>query len=721
MSESVQDQAIALRVRGDLVARPQTYRRRRFWCVKDPVSLAYFHLSDDEYALLRLLDGRATFAKLRDALTARRPGPTVSVESLQTFLAGLSKNGLATTEANGSGERLWGLRRQSRSRSLRRALPSLLAIRFRGIDPSGVLRVLETCFDWAYSRAFLAAAAAFVLAAFVFAMTRLGEFVAGSPEAEAFLTPRNAILLFATVAGVKVLHELAHGLTCRRLGGECHEIGVMLLVFVPCLYCDVSDSWMFAKKSHRIAVAAAGIVVELLLAALATFGWWFSEPGVFNAICMNVMLVCSLNTLWLNGNPLLRYDGYFVLADLLEIPNLAAESRSAVTRLVLGGGGPRPRHEPILVAYGLASALYRVFLTAAIAWMVLSLLKPIGLAPVAYAFGALCAVGLVGGPAGALKAAYGDDRRGRAAAVTLCVVGMVIAAIFVPLPQRVETVAVLQPQGAFRVYAPVAGTLAEAAVEGQSVRAGEVVGRLENRTVEREVGELEGRLAAYEARLKSLESRRLDEPSAAAQLPATRSAIEGVAAQLSARRKDLDALRLVAPAAGTVLPPPERPPVEMSGELPDWSGTPLDLRNRGCQVEAGTLFCLVGDPGRIEAILYASEDDVESLRAGQSVRILANQRAGGTLAGTVEAVATDPLRVAPPELARGELLPVRTDENGVVRPVETTYEVRVRLDDATDAAALRIRGAGRAKVSVGTTTATAALRRSLSRTFRFDR
>ena len=120
----------------------------------------------------------------------------------------------------------------------------------------------------------------------------------------------------------------------------------MFLVFAPCLYCDVSDSWMFVSKWRRAAVAAAGIYVEVVLAAIAAALWWSSEPGLFNALCFNVMLVGSINTFLFNGNPLLRYDGYYVLSDLIEIPNLAEQSSTALRTLaarVLLGQRPRTR------------------------------------------------------------------------------------------------------------------------------------------------------------------------------------------------------------------------------------------------------------------------------------------------------------------------------------------------------------------------------------------
>ena len=121
-------------------------------------------------------------------------------------------------------------------------------------------------------------------------------------------------------------------MTCIRLGGQCRELGLMLLVFTPCLYCEVSDAWTFPSKWQRIAVSAAGIIVEIVLAALAALVWCFSGPGLLHSLAFAVMVVCSVSTLLFNGNPLMRYDGYYVLADLLEVPNLAEQSRAVVAR-----------------------------------------------------------------------------------------------------------------------------------------------------------------------------------------------------------------------------------------------------------------------------------------------------------------------------------------------------------------------------------------------------
>ena len=110
----------------------------------------------------------------------------------------------------------------------------------------------------------------------------------------ALVDPRNLPWLLLAIGGVKVLHEFGHALVCKHFGGEVHEMGFMLLVFSPCLYCDVSDAWRMPNKWHRIAISAAGMLVELVLASLATIVWWYAVPGLVQLVALNIMIICSV-------------------------------------------------------------------------------------------------------------------------------------------------------------------------------------------------------------------------------------------------------------------------------------------------------------------------------------------------------------------------------------------------------------------------------------------
>ena len=787
--------------------REQWFRGVRRWCVKDPLARTYAHLRDEEFAVLSRLDGRATAGGVRAAFGQAFPGRELTALGLARFLAELRAGGLVTTPPGGTAvapkAKLW-------KRALRWPA-ALLAIRFRGVDPMPLLVPLERLLRPLFARPVLLAAGALVAsAAGLFALNADAVFAA-LPEIGAFLSAANLPWLLAVLGAMKVLHELGHGLSCVHFGGECPELGVMILVLAPCLYCDVSDAWLLADRRRRIAVVAAGVAVEVVLASAALWLWWLAEPGLFRTLCLNVAVVGSVSTVLFNGNPLLRYDGYFVLADLLEIPNLAETSkaawREAVSRWFRGERGPdrfarqarpgspsplggappatwdegeEPAKRRWLLAYGAAAAVYRVLLTVAIAWLLFTILTPLGLRPLAEAMAVAAGLGLVGGPlfavvrgavegiAGGASGAASSAWRGakadlaegarppirptRVLAALLAFAGLVGVVGFLPLPERVEAPAALRPAGAVRVFAVTGGTVAWAAPPGARVAAGDPLMRLEDLELDRQVAELNGRLALARLRRDLLDARRLDDPTAAAGLAGLDRQAASLAAQLKRREEDRDRLTLRAPIAGTVVDPPrlpDAPPADDPGAaLPGWTGTPLDAANRGAHLAPGTLVALIapGDPflatdrledeGTVtaspvpaEARLVVPEAAVQRVRVGQRVRLKFAQRPGETLTGSVTAIAAEALRTVPRELAgtavalAGGAAPDPSDPDAA-RPAETSYEVRVALHGAADpgspAAGLLARGAGTAKIRVAARPPFVRLWEALRRTFRFD-
>jgi putative peptide zinc metalloprotease protein len=174
---------------------------------------------------------------------------------------------------------------------------------------------------------------------------------------------------------IKALHELGHGYMTRLRGGEVHEMGIMVLVFMPVPYVDASASANFTNPRHRMLVGAAGILVEVFVAALAMFVWVLAEPGLVRAIAFNVMLIGAVSTVLVNGNPLLKFDGYYVLVDFLQVPNLATRSTKHIgylfRRYLLGiSTATSPAHATdearIMAVYCIAAFSYRMFIMYAI-------------------------------------------------------------------------------------------------------------------------------------------------------------------------------------------------------------------------------------------------------------------------------------------------------------------------------------------------------------------
>ena len=701
------------RKRGDLQCVALEFEGRPVWGIKDPVTLDYFELSEEAYFVLNQLDGRATSQDVCRAFHERFRPRTLSAEELHGFVGQLIAQGLVVAEAPGQGRRLVAKGAADQSRRRWRRLTSLLAIRFRGVDPDGWLGGMLTWLGWLFTPWAITAGLLLMVSAVTLVAVQFEELMARLPEAQAFLTVPNLIWLSVLLAVVKVLHEFGHGLTCKRFGGECHELGVMLLVFTPTLYCNVSDIWMVPDKWKRIAVSAAGMWVEALIAATCTLLWWFSAPGLFHTLCLNLMFLCGVSTFLFNGNPLLRYDGYFVLADWLEIPNLQQQATSAVRGELAGwfcgfqtraGDDPSWRRRCGLVAYGAASSAYRVLLTCLILWGLSHWLEPHGLGVFVQMFAVptlglmvlsplTTAVRFLRTPANRTRIDW--VRFWLRSGVTLTAL---VLLLHVPLPHRVTAGALLDDDGAQRVYVTFAGTLIDSVQVGQSVEAGQEIARLAEPRLQVTLTQLEGDLNQHRLQLEHLERRRVNEPKVAQSIPTAREAVRDLEQQLAQRQRDADRLVLRAPCAGTVLPAPLQRDRTTPGALPTWTGSPLEERNRGSYLREGTTLCLIGEPRSRTAILIVNQDDINLVRVGQRVRMLWNELSGDILPGEIVELAALELDTLSSEAILRLNLPARTTTHGGVRPVGTWYQARVRLN-ATEAPLLRS-SAGTAKILV---------------------
>ena len=195
------------------------------------------------------------------------------------------------------------------------------------------------------------------------------------------LSASNLLLLWFVYPVVKAVHEWAHGLAVKARGGTVREIGLLFIIFTPVPYVDASSSYGFASKWARAQVAAAGIMAELALGAVALYVWLAAEPGLLTAIAYNVILIAGVSTLLVNGNPLMRYDGYFIATDLLELPNLAQRAQAywvwLSDRFLFGARDAEPPlasqgERAILAVYGAVAPVYRLLITVGLIWFVAS-------------------------------------------------------------------------------------------------------------------------------------------------------------------------------------------------------------------------------------------------------------------------------------------------------------------------------------------------------------
>lgn len=699
--------------RCDLRAVPLELRGQRYWTVKDPVALRYYQLRDEEHFLLELLDGQHSLEEVVQRFEARFAPRRLERSELARFLLLLHREGLVVAPAAGQGAVLLTRRKQRSGRRLLATLTNVLAIRLGGVNPDRLLSTVVPALRPLFSRWMLILVTALIALVAILVASHFGTLTARLPRLHEFLGPGNLVWLLVALALVKSLHELGHAVACKHFGGECNRIGVMLLVFTPALYCDVSDAWMFPNRWQRIAVSAAGVGVEIVLASLAALLWIATQPGWLNAMCLNVMVVCSVGTLLINGNPLLKYDGYYVLADLLEAPNLRQQASSALrrwsARLLAGIELDRPRlvAEPgpaLLATYGVASLLYRSLLIVAILWLLHTALKPLGLAIVSHMLTVLILASLAYEPASSAWRTFSNPAtRARLRPRRLAVAALLLAVLFAallaaPLPSRVTAPIVLRPAAARPVYVTTPGVLESAAADGQQVEAGQLIGKLHNRKVEREFAALTQRLRQQQLHVQHLELRRHDVPTLGDQLPAAAKMLADLETQHAHQEQELARLTLYAPASGIVLPPPAVPAHSSSRELPTYSGTPLDEENRGCQLASGTLLCQIGDPQRLEAVAIVDQSDIERLRGEQRVKLRVFAAPRTALTGRVIDIARIQTDELPPELLAADLLVVERRISGPPRPLRTYYQAVIALDAPVQA--VPINAVGRARISV---------------------
>jgi putative peptide zinc metalloprotease protein len=727
---------VNLRRRGDIDVTRQVYQGQAWWVVKDPIALHYFRFRPEEYALLEMLDGTRSLEQLKELFEQRFPPRRITVEELARFVATLHRSGLVIGDRPGQGPQLFERRRQRIWKEWVAWLSNVMALRFRGIDPDRILGRLEPWVGWIFSPPAMMAALAFVASALLLVLVNFDVFRSKLPEFHQFFAAGNWLYLAIALGFTKVLHEFGHGLACKHYGGECHEMGVMLLVFTPCLYCDVSDSWMLPNKWKRAAIGAAGMYVEVILAALATYLWWWSHPGVFNQLCLDVMFVSSVSTILFNANPLLRYDGYYILSDLIEIPNLRQKASSILGRLASRWClGIKQSEDPFLpqrnlglfALYSVASSAYMWVVTASIFMFVWNVFKPYRLEVLGRILAAGAIWGLVIRPSmGIIRFLKVPGRRDELKPLNLLVTAAVAAAVvaavaLVPLPQRVWCAAELRPRDEETVYVSIPGRLESLSVKpGIVVEQGAEVARLSSVELDLRIAELQGQVAQYRTRLSSLQRERYTDPGAALELGTVTESLKGFEEQLARKQADRRELVLTAPRGGVVLPAPSvMPRPDPTGRLPAWSGNPLDEQNLGASFVEGTVVCLVGDRGRYEAALVIDQSEVEFVSRGQRVDIKLDAFPWRTFTGTIDQIAETQMETGSERLSvkAGGLVPTRTDETGRETPISTSYEALVTLDDPDGLFTPGMRG--RARIRVGSRTVGAWLVRLLWQTFNF--
>ena len=488
------------------------YRGELWYVIQNPTTGRVHRLTPTAHALVTAMDGERTTQEIWDAALTELGDDAPTQEETLWVMGLLYVADVLRCDVPPDTAELFR-RAQERDEKERRSKLNPISFRVPLLDPDAFLTRWEPWVAPCFSRGGVVLWCVVVAAAGLLALKHAPELAAG---ARSLLEPQSLVALWFAYPLVKGLHELGHAFGVKRWGGEVHEIGILFLVFMPVPYVDASASSVFAGKRRRMAVAGAGIGVELFLAAIATLTWLAVEPGWVRHIAYAVMLVGGVSTLLFNGNPLLRFDGYYVLADWLEVPNLgskASQYLGAISKRLLLGlrqvqlPDTAPGEVPWLLGYAVAAYLYRTLVLIGIALYLASDFFIVGVLLAAATLMIRIVFPLLRQLSFILTDPTVGERRWRALVGSLgllAVVGTLVVTVPIPLRTRAEGVIWLPEQS--RVRAGADGFVEAVLVVPQArVEAGQPLIQTRDPSIEARVLTLSARVHERRLRLLALD------------------------------------------------------------------------------------------------------------------------------------------------------------------------------------------------------------------------
>jgi len=550
----------------------QFYRGERWYVVRDPAGNQFHRLSDPAYRFVGLLNGRRTVAEAWDLVGGQLADDAPTQPEVIHVLSQLYAANLLETDITPDSMVLLRRHKQMVKRKMQGRLMNVLFPRIPLWDPDRFLRRWLPVARVLFSKFGAVVWIVVMIAALATVLPQWPQLqIAATHALDLQRNAENIVYLYATFVLIKLIHELGHAFACRRFGGECHELGLMLLVLVPTPYVDASAAWAFPNKWHRIFVGAGGMIVELFFAAICAFVWRYTNPTTYpliNQLAYNAMFIASVSTVIFNANPLLRYDGYYILSDILEIPNLRQKSTEYTMGLIkrhifslkLSQPLPPPGQRVWLFIYAVASSIYRVFVGVMIILIVAYKVPVLG---VLMALGGIITWVFV--PVGKLGRYLLLDpelhrKRRRAIAFSLAVAAAVVLVVgILRFPVHVDFTGVVQPDDPVGKSGTVeSGTLKAGGdgrvvgidvQDGQIVSAGQTILELSDPSVQHELDQAIAKIAEFNARIRQAAATDLIE------LEKDQGDLALWQEKLDEARQHMDDLTVKAPFAGRLIAP----------------------------------------------------------------------------------------------------------------------------------------------------------------------
>jgi len=662
-------------------ALPQRYRGRPWVLLEDDYSHRFFRVTPQAYEFLRSLTAEKTVDEIWQDLARRHPEGTPGQDEVVRLLSQLHLSSLLYFREQPHADAISERMQRQRQREFAAKLLAFLYWRIPLFSLDGWLQRTQPLIRATTGRA---AGVVWVVMLLLGGATAIEHSAAIGHAGEGLLALSNLPWLYLALTVVKVCHELAHAFVCKRYGGHVPTFGLMVLVLAPLPYVDASASWGLRNKWQRAYVGAAGMLAELFLAACATLVWAATTDGLVHSLAFNVMVVGSISSLLFNGNPLLRYDAYYILSDLAELPNLYQTAQQQWlyygARWLLGQGDAMEpatdRSERIwYTVYGVLAFVYRWIVTVGVLLYVTDQWFAVGVLLLASTALAMLLMPL--GKLWAFLRSPGQQRvRARALAVAaglgLAFYGLVF---LLPLPHALRLPGVLEAKQSSQLYLQTPARLTELPVRhGERVVKGQLIARFENPDLDYQIELAERQLAETRAQIGLA-------------LTQTASDVAPLQARLGALSGRLDELRSLASLLLVRAP--------QDGE---WVAPTLHERLDGW-LERGVTVGEVVDRAhfRFSAVLpqsQAAEMFGEPLAAQPSELRLAGARG--------ETIAVDGLEMVPYQRQKlmsaalgfggGGEVAVRPDDAAGTATTEPFFEIHAAIADAALPAAVAYHG-----------------------------
>ena len=326
------------KLRDDLKISKIVNKKNIGYVIKDSMKDQYYKFSESEWDVISLfILGKFTLEEMVHEFNSIHKNKSVDLETIKAFQEQLNEMHLLVKSKAEMNVMLVEKMKEMRKSQLLGKQGSLFYKRFPLLDPDKFFDKYIPYLQWIWTKGFFIFSILVMIGAVLIVSTRIVEFKQGMFTLFDFSQQSvgHIILLWVIIYLTIGIHEFGHGLTCKYYGGEVHEIGFLLLFFQPCLYCNVNDAWLFDKKWKQIMVTIAGGYIEFLIGAMCTYVWALSVPhSLIHNISFQVMTICSISTVMFNFNPLMKLDGYYLISDFFEVPNLKEEAGSYISYVV---------------------------------------------------------------------------------------------------------------------------------------------------------------------------------------------------------------------------------------------------------------------------------------------------------------------------------------------------------------------------------------------------